>query len=951
MTFSNNAQLEPSNENNDVPMTFHSKFYEAKNKIIPENSPIPKENKNKNALYNYLQDFLHFTLGNDDDEDIHHKIEEEAHLKKELTEIPQLFRQHTRITNKRRPDFLKVTHMSKIEKVYVDFDFYPDKYPFKKTRKYLVLASMYMEYFSLKFIKSKLFEVFSLIVILMNCITYILKQNREGEYVSYLDTINQFETTFLVFYLIEMSLKFVSFGLFVDKHAYFRDGWNILDFFVIINLVLLNSNVTFGLIKDYSLLRIIRLMRPLRALTRFKQLRTIISSLLAALPLLLDFLLILLFFFLIYAAVGLNLFSGLLSYRCFDPIIGVVINEDIACGNAVCMGGTMCARGIESSIGGIINFDNLFSAILQVMLIATLDNWTVTMYNVQRAFTNYAWIYFVSLVVFGNYILLNLTLALIKVKFSETHLIIKNEKKKINTLYQTYEFSEIKRQGLWIDRRKNDHDSKSPAYNNNNGIAHNNNNGSVTNPKNSVTESDHIEERQIIKLMKEQVQRPISKFNQYNSSQLQKYNSALNIHHQPLRSSFRNSGNIVTRRFDQEIASAGMKPIHSSIQSPSIASRRGAGVIGTHMSSYKSKTFRSYKSHNSSVISKKNKNKRISPFPSSFNNKSMKYEPHMSSESFLSFISLDEKRGRVIRANFSNKYLQCLVRFFAKVLLKIPVGFRKNIKHQTLFNINPKYLKLIVDFEREYKSISENDILPDKDAKNQKKMINEQLNLFKQKKLPIVYAPKKKKASLLKFLRQVYSKKFATQTNLGNNNNKDVFLGSSNSNSSLNSIEEKFFKTVTAKKGLALKLTRRITTKNKLKSPKDATMNSQTKLAIDFAENYVVNLNDLFDKKEDFAAKEKNNQNVKKMEIVRKKLEELLSKKNKNDSPTELNNYIWIKNLINENIDDNKDDDKDEKESIENENLQSIDMAKKYLEIRVFFPKNSLIYYIILMIF
>ena len=694
----------------EQPSSSRSHFFQDsktnKNELKEENeisTTDVKEYKGKNAfLYNYLQDFLHFTLGKDDDEDINHKIEEETQLKKELTEIPQLFRQNTKITNKRRPDFLLVTNMDKIEKVYVDYDIYPDKLPLKKMRKSFILTFRHLEKFSQKLVKSSIFEIFSLLVILMNCVTYILKENKRGEYNTYLEIINRFETSFLIFYLIEMSLKQIAFGLFLDKYAYFRDGWNVLDFFVIINLVLLNYNVSNGIIKDYSLLRIIRLLRPLRALTHISKLRAIISSVLAALPLLLDFLGILMFFFLIYAAVGLHLFGGLLLYRCYDVQLGTLSSPETVCGNLQCPSNGLCLKGLNNLNGGVINFDNLFSSLLQVILISTLDNWTVTMYNIERAFTNYAWIYFVSLVIFGNYILLNLTLALIKVKFSETHNNIKNEKKNINRTIRTYELTEIKRQGLWISKRKADPIEVKPKVS----------------KQMSAYDEDEIKEnneenKNILKLLKDL--------------------TPLNLKNQDSRAMGSNHQSILKKSSKIEVGKR----------------RRVGNAFGSSSyASSKSKTFKSYKSHSSSIMSKRHKNKILPPALQ----KNSKFESHYSSESLLSFISMDDSRSKIIRNNKINKCLRYFFRIFGKVVKIIP--YRKNTKHQTIFHLEPKYLKLLVNFEKEYKSISEEDILPNKDEEEKKKLMKEQINIINKKKLPIIYAPKKKKASLLKFLRQ-----------------------------------------------------------------------------------------------------------------------------------------------------------------------------------------------------
>ena len=60
-------------------------------------------------------------------------------------------------------------------------------------------------------------------------------------------------------------------------------------------------------------LRAFRVLRPLRAITSIEGLKILVSSVLTALPLLKDTIIVLMFFFLIFAIGGVNLFSGMLK--------------------------------------------------------------------------------------------------------------------------------------------------------------------------------------------------------------------------------------------------------------------------------------------------------------------------------------------------------------------------------------------------------------------------------------------------------------------------------------------------------------------------------------------------------------------------------------------------------------------------------------------------------------
>lgn len=90
------------------------------------------------------------------------------------------------------------------------------------------------------------------------------------------------------------------------------------------------------------------------------------------------------------------------------------------------------------------------------MFIVTLDSWSYIMYQVQKGFSSYMWWYFVSLIFFGSFVLNNLLLAIIKSKFSEGHRSLSENKGRIekNEGRQTWDFGKIKKDGLWLNKRR-----------------------------------------------------------------------------------------------------------------------------------------------------------------------------------------------------------------------------------------------------------------------------------------------------------------------------------------------------------------------------------------------------------------------------------------------------------------------------------------------------------------
>jgi len=70
-------------------------------------------------------------------------------------------------------------------------------------------------------------------------------------------------------------------------------------------------------------LRVLRVLRPLRTISSIRALRIILTSLFSAMRLLIDSIIMLLFFFLIFAIGGLQLFMGFLKKRCFNMANGI----------------------------------------------------------------------------------------------------------------------------------------------------------------------------------------------------------------------------------------------------------------------------------------------------------------------------------------------------------------------------------------------------------------------------------------------------------------------------------------------------------------------------------------------------------------------------------------------------------------------------------------------------
>merc|ERR1719412_2132259 len=135
--------------------------------------------------------------------------------------------------------------------------------------------------------------------------------------------------------------------------------------------------------------------------------------------------LLVLFVIIIYAIIGLELFSGLLHKTCFNNITNEMENPDeptLCGGNYECdaEAGFHCREYWEGPNFGITNFDHFVLSMLTVFQCVTLEGWTDVLYWVQDSMGN-TWqvLYFVSMVVLGAFFVMNLILGVLSGEFSK----------------------------------------------------------------------------------------------------------------------------------------------------------------------------------------------------------------------------------------------------------------------------------------------------------------------------------------------------------------------------------------------------------------------------------------------------------------------------------------------------------------------------------------------------
>ncbi|WP_229794210.1 ion transporter [Arenicella chitinivorans] len=168
----------------------------------------------------------------------------------------------------------------------------------------------------------------------------------------------------LAAFIIEAAIKLLA--RMPRPWEYFKSGWNCFDFTLIV-LSLLPIAAEFAMLG-----RVLRLLRVLRLINAYPELRLIVETLLRSIPSMFHITILMGLLFFIYAVLGFHLFHE------HDPT----------------------------------HWRDLSYAVLTLFRIVTLEDWTDVMYKAMELSPFYA-AYFVSFVIIGTFVVINLFIAVV----------------------------------------------------------------------------------------------------------------------------------------------------------------------------------------------------------------------------------------------------------------------------------------------------------------------------------------------------------------------------------------------------------------------------------------------------------------------------------------------------------------------------------------------------------
>ena len=196
-----------------------------------------------------------------------------------------------------------------------------------------------------------------------------------------IDQINSANTIFTLIFTVEVVLKVTGLGVY----GYFKDHFNLFDCFIVVIslvewIVLTDNKTSFSAFRALSFFRTIRILRVSRLLRGLKYANILAEKISDSLQNCLKIFLILLIFIYIYALLGMAIYQGVFVFT--------EIRQ---------------------------NFESFPNSLIIVFQLITLSNWNLILYGCLRTPISkvFSMLYLSSAVVIGNYLLLNLLLAIL----------------------------------------------------------------------------------------------------------------------------------------------------------------------------------------------------------------------------------------------------------------------------------------------------------------------------------------------------------------------------------------------------------------------------------------------------------------------------------------------------------------------------------------------------------
>ena len=229
------------------------------------------------------------------------------------------------------------------------------------------------------FVESDPFKLAIMIIVVVNSVIVGVQTAQLPTGVSW--TLNAIDVVFLVVYTAEAILKIYALGA-----GYFRDPWNVFDFLILLLCVASSAFVPIPA-QAARVLRVFRVVRALRLVTAFKEMRIIVEAIGRSIPSVCWTALLLTVIMYVYAVIGTSLFG-----REFPDLFG-----------------------------------NLGASLFTLFQTMTLEGWSGDVARPVMEVFPISWVYFVSFVVIAAFVALNVVVGIVVNTIEETQRNARNQ--------------------------------------------------------------------------------------------------------------------------------------------------------------------------------------------------------------------------------------------------------------------------------------------------------------------------------------------------------------------------------------------------------------------------------------------------------------------------------------------------------------------------------------------
>ena len=158
----------------------------------------------------------------------------------------------------------------------------------------------------MRIVKSKLFEYIIFIIIVISSILLAIDNPLNDPESGLSIALYWIDMIVSCIFILEATIKMIANGFYwAGPNSYLRDGWNVLDFVIAILSILSISTSTdaLGKLKTF---RTFRVLKPLRFISKMKNLRLSINTFLKSIPAMINVLIMTFLFALVLGIVCVN---------------------------------------------------------------------------------------------------------------------------------------------------------------------------------------------------------------------------------------------------------------------------------------------------------------------------------------------------------------------------------------------------------------------------------------------------------------------------------------------------------------------------------------------------------------------------------------------------------------------------------------------------------------------